>query len=202
LNREQSPIVRSEPDSGCFRLYAAREDLIVDLVSNSDRVCIGGSLDPLPPLGRDLGIPPWQLRIEDAVMNLQRSEDHRAALDVLLREMGHPAAPVSLDWFSAEQLTEVFGLTRSDTEKIASWMQSQDLESIKVSPARTSITFSGNLLAIESAFRTEFHLYRFRDHEYLSSAYELSIPAAFANVVSGFDKLGGFVPKPRTKPTR
>jgi hypothetical protein len=196
MRREQTSIVRNQPDAGFFRLHAAQEDLIVDPVIDTDRVCVSGSLAPLPPLGHDLGIPPWQLRIENAIMTFQRSDDHRAALDTLLREMRNPATPLSLDWFSAEDFARFFGLTQRDIEKIVTWMQFHDLESIKVSPARTSIAFSGNLLAIESAFRTEFRRYRFGDREYLTNAYELSIPAAFTYVVSGFSDMGGFVPKP------
>jgi hypothetical protein len=201
MKRRQTPVIRAQWDPGAFQLSAAEEDLIVDPVVDSDRVRVSGSLEPAPPFEHDLGIPPWQLRIDDAVIVFKRSDGHWRALEILMRELENPATPLNFDWFTAEDFARFFGLSQRDVEKIVAWLESQGLESIEVSPTRTSITFSGNLLSIEAAFHTEFRRYRFNGKEYLTNASELSIPAAFAGVVDCFSKLGGFVPasKPRAR---
>jgi hypothetical protein len=197
MNRRQTPVARTQWDPSAFRIFAAESDLIVDPVIDSDRVRVSGSLEPTPPFERDLGIPPWQLRIDDAAIVFKRSDDHWRALRVLLRELENPTTPLNLEWLAAADFARFFGLTQRDTEKIVWWLQSQGLEPVEVSPTRTSITFSGNLLSIEAAFHTEFRCYQFKGKEYLTNANEISVPAAFAHVVGGFPKLGGFVPQPK-----
>ena len=200
MNRKRcgQRIVRSRLEPGTLRLHPAEEDLIVDAVVDADRVRVSGSVDPLPRISYDLGVPPCQTRIEDVTMMVKRSDNHQAALELLLREMQNPASRVGPDLFTTEDIADFFGLTRNDMEKIVRWLQSHNLESICVSPARTSVTFSGSLLAIETAFRTEFHRYRFANRDYLANALELSIPAAFAGVIGGFCKPGGLIYRPKT----
>lgn len=73
----------------------------------------------------------------------------------------------------------MFGLSERDIEKTTSWMRRQELKSLTVSADQTSIKFSGDLLAVEAAFSTEFHRYCLEGRDYLASAYDLSVPRAW-----------------------
>jgi hypothetical protein len=192
-------IVPRGADPGVFHAYAAQEDLIVDPVVDTDRVCVPNSRDLLAMLGQDLGIAPWSIRVEGAIMLLKRSDDHEAVLLSMRREMPNRSSKPGSDWFTAEDFTNCFGLNETDIEKTISWMRLQGLESLTVSPNRTSIKFSGDLLAVEAAFSTEFHRYRFEGRNYFASAYELSVPSALAPVISGFPNLRISVQPPAAK---
>jgi hypothetical protein len=203
MNKRQSlqSMVCRQATPGFFRVQPPEEELILDPVVDSDRVQVADSIDPLARIGYDLGIPPWSMSIEGVTMILKRSDEHEIALHTLLGEMKDPTSPLYPSRFTGEDFAQLFGLTERDIDKVVSWMRLQGLESLKLSPARTSITFSGNLLAVEAAFRTEFHRYRFEGREYLANACELSVPAAFAPVISGFCHLSNLAPKPSRQNT-
>ena len=169
------------------------QEFILDPIVDSDRLHVRDSLDIVTMMGRDLGIPRWSVRIDDATMFLKRSDEHEVALHALIAEMADPASPFYPDRFTYKEVAMFFGLPGRDVDKVVSWMRLKKLESLKVSPARTSITFSGNLLVLEAAFCTQFRRYRFEGKEYLANAHELSVPAAISPVISGFCNLSRLV---------
>lgn len=171
-----------------FRLHRAGQDLIRTPVADADRVRIRGSIDRLPHIGRYLGVPACRIRLENAALMLKRSDEHEEVMALWLSEMQKPAPKIGRSRITADDLSTMFGLSPSDIGKITDWMQSQYLDTIRVSASRTAIGFSGDLLAVEAAFRTEFQSYRFGDRDYLANAFELSVPAAFAGVVSGVSR--------------
>jgi hypothetical protein len=192
-------IVRRLVDPGSFHLYGTQEDLIVDPVVGTDRVCVANSIDLVAILGYDLGIAPCSVRVEGAIMLLKRSDEHESVLLTMRREMRNRSSKLRSDRFTAEDFATCFGLTEIDIEKTISWMRLQELKSLTVSPDRTSIKFSGDLLAVEAAFSTEFHRYCFEGRDYLTSAYDLSVPRALAPVISCFRNLRIPMPPPASK---
>jgi hypothetical protein len=120
---------------------------------------------------------------------LKRSDVHESVLLTMRREMRNRSSKLRSDRFTAEDFATCFGLTEIDIEKTISWMRLQGLKSLTVSPDRTSIAFSGDLLAVEAAFSTEFHRYRFEGRGHFTSAYDLSVPRALAPVISCFRNL-------------
>ena len=142
-------IVRREADPDYFHLYAAQGDLIVDPVVDTDTVCVANPIDLLAIIGRDLGIAPGSIRVEGSTMLLKRSEEHEAMLLEMKRERRGRSSTPTCDGFTTEDIAHCFGLTETDLEKTTSWMRLQGLESLSVSADRTSIRFSGDLLAVE-----------------------------------------------------
>ena len=195
-------IVRKFADPDSFHLYAAQEDLIIDPVVDSDRVCVANSIDLVAILGRDLGIAPCSIRVEGATMLLKRSDEHESVLLTMRREMRNRPSRLGSERFTAQDFANCFGLTETDIEKTMSWMRLQKLKSLTVSPSRTSIKFSGDLLTVEAAFRTEFQRYRFGGKDYFTSAYDLSVPRALAPVISGVRNLRIPVPPPGAQQKR
>jgi Pro-kumamolisin, activation domain len=164
---------------GFLSAQTPEEELTLDPADDTTRLHVSDSVDLVTMMGYDLGIRRWSMRIDRATMILKRSDEHEAALRVLIGEMEDRASPFYPDRFTDEDFAITFGLPKRDIDKVVSWMRLKELESLKVSPARTSIVFSGNLLVLEAAFRTEFHRYRFDGKEYLANAYELSVPGGF-----------------------
>ena len=192
-------IARKFADPDSINLYAAQEDLIIDPVVDTDRVCVANSIDLVAILGYDLGIAPCSIRVEGAIMLLKRSDEHESVLLTMRREMRNRLSKLGSERFTTEDFATCFGLTEIDIEKTISWMRLQELKSLTVSPSRASIKFSGDLLAVEAAFKTEFQRYRFEGRDYFTSAYDLSVPRALAPVISGFRNLRIPVPPPAAK---
>jgi hypothetical protein len=197
--RNPQPRVGRQARPEFVQVQADEQELIRNAIVDWTRARVDNSIDPMAKIGYDLGIPPWWMRIEDATMILKRSDEHQAALATVLTGMRRPNSHLYPAGFSEEELAILFGLTERDINNVISWMSSQGLTSLNVSPARTSINFSGNLLAVEAAFDTEFHLFRWEGKEYLANVCELSIPVAFSAVVSGFCHFNSFVPSPKQR---
>jgi hypothetical protein len=113
------------------------QEFILDPIVDSDRLHVRDSLDIVTMMGRDLGIPRWSMRIDDATMFLKRSDEHEVALHALIAEMADPASPFYPDRFTYKEVAIFFGLPGRDVDKVVSWMRLKKLESLKVSPART-----------------------------------------------------------------
>lgn len=189
MGRSVRPILERTEIARCFRVPMTTEELIRDPVLDSERVQVVDSVDSLATIGLDLGVAACSRRVECVTMLLRRSESHEVALHTLLGEIYSPSSSCYRRRFLQEDIAALFGLAEKDIEKIVSWLELNSLESIRVSPARTSLSFAGSLHAVETAFRTQFHRYRVEGREYLANAYECSIPAAFSMVVSGLCNL-------------
>jgi hypothetical protein len=116
-------IVRRLADTGSFHLYATQEDLIVDPVVDTDRVCVANSIDLVAILGYDLGIAPCLVRIEGAIMLLKRSDEHESVLHTMRRETRNRSSKLRSERFTAEDFATCFGLSERDIEKTTSWMR-------------------------------------------------------------------------------
>jgi hypothetical protein len=198
--RKLQPIVGRQARPRFVHVRADEQELIQDAMVDWTRARVHNSIDPVADIGYDLGIPPWWMRIEDATMILKRSDEHQAALATVLTGMRRrPNSHLDPARFTEEEVAILIGPTERDISKITSWMTSQGLTSLNVSPARTSINFSGTLLAVQAAFDTEFHLFRWEGKEYLGNVCELSIPTAFSALVSGFCHFNSFVPSPKQR---
>lgn len=94
MNNRLSPtsIVSRNADAAYVHLRTALEDLVVDPVVHSDRVCVANFIDLLAVHGHDLGVAPWSLRLEGGSMLLRRSADDEAALLTIRRKLRrHPS---------------------------------------------------------------------------------------------------------------
>jgi hypothetical protein len=200
--RKLQPVEGRQACPGFVQVQAEQQELIRDAMVNWTRARLHDSIDPVAKIGYDLGIPPWWMRIEAATMILKRSDEHQAALATVLTGMRRPNSHLYPAGFTEEELAILFGPTERDIHEVITWLSSYGLTSLNVSPARTSVNFSGNLLEVEAAFDTEFHLFRWEGKEYLGNVCELSIPVAFSTVVSGFRHFNSFVPSPKQRKFR
>jgi Pro-kumamolisin, activation domain len=206
LGRSSSPILERAEIARSFGVSTITEELIRDPVLDSERVQVIDSVDATATIGTDLGVAACLRRVEGVTILLKRSDRHEVALHTLLGEIHNPSSSCYRRRFLLEDIAALFGLAERDIEKIVLWLESHSLESVRVSPARTSVRCAGTLHAIETAFRTQFRCYRVEGREYLANAYECSIPAAFSTVVSAvcnlsFLTVGRTVKKETERPT-
>ena len=166
-------------------LIGETQERIAGPVINSMRVCLSGSIDAVTSSGDDLGRASQSMRIRGATLCFARSPQQETALSALFVELQKPLSRPLLRQLPQTMVAAQFGLAKSDIDKVVSWMKSQRLDTITVSPWRSSVTFSGYVAAVEAAFMTRVHRYRTSEREYLANIYELSVPAALAQVMSG-----------------
>jgi subtilase family serine protease len=165
-------------------------------VVNSIRVFVKDSVDPRTRKRYDLG-PVSPSRIARATMIFSRSAQQEAVFAALLSEIQKPLSRPYLRYFSPKALAARFGLAAKDIDKVVTWMKSQGLQSIRVSAGLNTITFSGQVGILETAFETRIRRFRIGRREYLVNIDDFSIPAAFAGVVSLIGGLG--ISKVRTE---
>ena len=130
--------------------------------------------------------------LEYVTLRLKHSSDQQAALDRLLAEQQDPSSANFHKWVTPEQYADRFGLSSADTAKIISWLQSEGFTVNDVGRGRHWIAFSGTAGQAARAFRTEIHRYKVDGEIRFANATEPSVPAALADIVSGFDGLNDF----------
>ena len=109
------------------------------------------------------------------------------------------ARPYYHQWLTPQQYASLFGLSDDDLAKIQSWLQQQGLSVDRVSNSHTSISFSGTVSQVESAFQTEIHNYNVNGETHFANATSVSIPSALSGVVQSVRNLNDFRPKPHTR---
>lgn len=145
--------------------------------------------------GKAVGTLPMQ-RVS---MVFKLSAAQQAELDTLLQQQTDPASPNYHKWLTPAEYGQRFGLSESDLNKVANWLRSKGFTIVEIPPSRTYISFSGNVQQIQSAFRTEIHNYLVNGQPHYANATSPAVPAAFADVVLGFQSLNDFRPKPRVR---
>jgi subtilase family serine protease len=135
------------------------------------------------------------LIVHAANLALTRSQKQQTALDQLLKDQRDPRSPHFRQWLTPDEFGERFGASSEDVERIASWLQSQGLTVDTKSHGRAWIEFSGRADRIENAFHTELHNYEIDGETHFANAGDISVPAAFAGVISGVRGLNDFLPK-------
>jgi uncharacterized protein (TIGR03437 family) len=117
-----------------------------------------------------------------------------AGIDAFLAEQQVPGSPNYHKWLTAEQFGERFGPTANDIAKVRAWLESQGLKIDNVARSRHWITFSGTADQAARTFHTSFHRYLVNGETHFANVDAPSVPAAFADVVSGFIGLDDFKP--------
>jgi uncharacterized protein (TIGR03437 family) len=173
-------------------LLSAAEDRIVRPVANSRMVSLPGHVHPAATAQNDIG--PVDSSLELSYVSLLFKP--APGLEQFLAEQQNPASPNFHRWLTPEQFGDRFGLTTSDTDKVAAWLRSQGLRVHDVARGRHWISFSGTASQVGRAFRTEIHRYRVNGETHFANATSPSTPEAFHDVVAGIEGLHDFEPKP------
>lgn len=139
-------------------------------------------------------------RMINGAITFRLSAAQQSELDQLLREQQDPKSPNYHRWITPDQYAVRFGMSPNDLAKVSSWLQSQGLNVNSISRNRNEIAFSGSVGQVEYAFKTEIHNYTIRGEQHFANAMDVSLPAAFSQLVLGVRGLDSFAPKPHLQP--
>jgi subtilase family serine protease len=154
-----------------------------------------GNPSPSAESSTDLGRVPNDFPQQHILMMLRRGAAQQQALDHFIQEQYDPHSANFHKWLTPEQFGSLFGPSTTDIELITGWLTQHGFTVNRVAAGRTFIDFSGTAAQVTAAFHTEIHHYQHRGEEHFANASDPLIPAALANVVSGFRALNDFHPK-------
>lgn len=163
---------------------------------------VRGNLHRLVKPQFDRGQVDGSLPLNRVAIVFKPSPEQQQALEELLKEQQDPASPNFHKWLTPEQYAARFGMSQSDLNKVAGWLESQGLLYEGVSRSHTEIFFSGTAAQMEYALHTDIHNYLVDGKMHFSNANAPSVPAAFAGAVLAVRGLNDFRPKPHNVQTR
>jgi uncharacterized repeat protein (TIGR01451 family) len=135
-------------------------------------------------------------------LNFRPSPEQQAALEQLLAAQQDSSSPDYHRWLTPEQFGDRFGLSQQDIREVTAWLQSQGFAISGTARSRNSITFSGTAAQVQAAFHTEIHRYEVDGEIHYANAFDPSVPAAIASIVSDIWGLADFYLKPSIRPRR
>ena len=178
-------------------LLPAQRDRISGAINPNQRVVLKGNVHFNAQAQYDQGLVDPALQISSASVVLKPSAAQQTALDQLLADQQNPSSPSFHKWLTPEQFADQFNITSADAAKITAWLQSEGLTVGATARGRGWISFSGSAGQVSRALHTEIHRYNVNGEMHFANATEPSVPAALADVVSGFRGLNDFRLKPR-----
>ena len=165
--------------------------------NNSELTVIKGSEHPLANPANESGRVPASNKLGGITMMFSRSAAQEADLAALLAAQQDPTSPQYHQWITSDQFAARFGMAQADLDQVSSWLERQGFTVDFVNRSRNAIHFSGSVGQVESAFQTELHYYTAGGETHFAPSKALSIPTAFASVVSGVRNLTDFRPRPQ-----
>jgi uncharacterized protein (TIGR03437 family) len=174
----------------------AQENRITGPIDRSRTVLLRGNVHPRAQAQYDRGPVEPSFELAYVTLLLKPSPSQQSALEQLLAQQQDPSSPNYHQWLTPEQYAARFGLSPGDIAAIVSWLQSEGLQVNDIARGRHWIAFTGTAGLIDGAFHSAIHRYNVEGETHFANAAEPSIPAALAGVVSGFQGLDDFYPKP------
>lgn len=179
-------------------LFAAQvEDRIKHRIDPSVTAVVGGNVHPFAKRQNDGGRLNASFKVSRVTMMFKMTDSQRAALNDLMQQQQDPQSPNYHRWLSPEEYAARFGISANDRDQVVAWLQSQGFTINEVGRNGRSITFTGSVRQVESAFQTSMHQYNVKGETYYANATEPSVPSAFSGLVLGFRMLNNFRLKPR-----
>lgn len=178
------------------RSKAAAQDRIPDGINNAQRVAMHGQVHRLARSEFDQGSLPGSTVLEHMTLVFSPSAAQQQELNALLAAQQDRNSAQYHQWLSPEQFGERFGLSDSDMAKVKGWLEQQGFTVTEVARSHNSLSFSGTVAQVQSAFSTQMHRYKVNGKEHFANATEPSIPDALSGVVSTIRGLHDFHPHP------
>jgi hypothetical protein len=177
-------------------------DRITQPVEQANMAPIAGSVHPLAKAAMDEGLVDNAKSLGGMTINFRRTAAQEASLQALLQAQQTPGSPNYHQWLTPAQFGQQFGMSSADLAKVSAWLQQEGFTVNAVAQSSNSISFSGNVAAVERAFQTQIHSYNLNGEKHFANATNISIPAAMAGIVSSVRGLDDFRPKPRLQKTK
>lgn len=194
-----SPICWLLVGMASFAAYGQSPNRITQTIDGTQTVLLTGSVVPLARAENDIGRVSGDTRLNGITVHFKLSAEQKAELDALVQAQQTPGSAWYHKWLTPAEYASRFGLSASDLTSIEAWLEQQGFSIDRVSDSSTSISFSGSVAQVESAFQTEIHHYNVRGKTHFANATQISIPAAFGDVVQSVRNLDDFRPQPQVR---
>lgn len=172
---------------------------IVQEINANETAVLPGSVNPRIAPQYETGRMQPGTQLDGMTVYFQPTAEQKAELDALVKAQQTPGSPEYHQWLTPAQYAARFGLSQADIGKVENWLESEGFNVERVSPSLTSITFSGTVEQVETAFSTEMHTYRIDGEEHWANSTNLSIPEALSGVVQAVRNLNDFRPRPQVR---
>ena len=176
--------------------FAAQADRITQPVKSDQVRAVRGNIPRLARPQYDQGPADAALQMDHVLLLFKPSQAQQADLDQLLAAQRNPSSPEYHNWLTPEAYASRFGLSTSDHSKVVAWLHSQGLTVQESGRGRNWVAFSGNTSQISTALHTSIRRYFVNGESHIANSAEPSVPAAIADVVSGFIGLDDFHLRP------
>ena len=90
---------------------------------------------------------------------LKPSPETESAMLKFLDEQRTPTSPNFHKWLTPDEFARRFGASRASIDKATTWLNANGMTEIELSRGHRSISFSGPVLKVSSAFKTDIHTY-------------------------------------------
>jgi subtilase family serine protease len=179
-------------------------DRITAAIDSNSVVALAGSGNPRAAAQNDAGRVASGTKVSGITMYFMLSAVQKQELDTLVKAQQTPSSAQYHKWITPDEYASRFGLSDNDVAKVQSWLEQQGFTVDGVARSRSSISFSGTVGQVESAFGTEAHNYKLGNETHFANATQLMIPSALSGVVRSVRNLDNFRPKPfvRFHPSR
>ena len=177
-------------------LLSTRPRNRIGFIDDESRVTLSGNRHPMARRQFEVGPAAPNHRMQRMILALQPDARQQSALDQLLVAQHNPQSPYYHRWLTPQSFGKRFGVSENDLAQIRGWLQLHGMSIDEVSPGRRAVVFSGTVMQVESAFRTQIHTYRVAGKLHRANASDPQIPQALAKVVAGPVSLHDFRRQP------
>lgn len=177
----------------------AQQPRIAQAIDPSAVATLRGSVNPRLANATNLGPVDPATPINGITLSFQPTAEQKAELDALVQAQQTPGSPLYHAWITPAEYAARFGMSEADLAQIESWLYSQGFNLERVAPSRNSITISGTIGQVESAFGTQMNRYRVGGETHFANASDLQIPAALSGILQSVGNLNDFRPRPQVR---
>ncbi len=172
--------------------------LAIPSFAQTGRVKLTGHVRPEAISANDGGRVSSSLHLENVILLLRQTDAQIEDLNNLVASQQDPASPNYHRWLTPEQYGARFGAAQADIDQVTAFLASHNLTVGEIARSRTTVTFSGNVRDVESAFGTEIHNFQVNGERHFANAGDPSLPAAVGGLVRTVHGLSDFRMKPRS----
>jgi subtilase family serine protease len=181
---------------GSWSLVSAQavRSRIAEDINPNNTVVLRGTVSPRIARPLQIGRMAPSTPVDGITLTFALTPEQKAELDALIQAQQTPGNPEYHQWLTPAEYAARFGMSQADLDKVQQWLQSEGFNVERVANSRTSITFSGTVEQVETAFQTQMNRYRVNGEEHWANGTDLSIPAALQGVVLSVGNLNDFRP--------
>jgi subtilase family serine protease len=164
-------------------------------ISEGERFTVQGNVHPLVALGTDQGEADSALPLSRISLHFRLTAAQETDLDRLLKDQQDRSSPQYHKWLTLAQLTNRFGVSQSDMNKVVAWLENQGFTNVEPAPNRLAVSMSGNAALASNAFQVSLHRYLVNGRTHFANQDNPTLPKALQGMVAGIRGLNDFHPK-------